>query len=296
MRIFALLVGRSEEQGMPTSVPSDMFTAAERTKHRDTLDVFTDASADYLDWIFADHKAFFDKWGVSKYYGNRRPEHRTYAGRVQQLKKFGKPTFLADQQVATACILLAMQAMERGFNATGMTSTWKKIHDQLKIGQKFYGTDLQIMLQQLGWKIYYWNPDPSKNAQWDAQDRQLNPLKPGRKWMPVWGGHALRYASAKNNGTYYHSKVDDVTALVGFKNVQPAAFRTVPVFVGIAHAGYHVFPGRRGDVIEAHSMRQMTARDNIEVAPFNPLASGGAPRWTASEKYRSGLIAVPESI
>jgi hypothetical protein len=187
-----------------------------------------------------------------------------------------------------------MQACERGFNATGMPNTWKKIHAQLKIDQKFYGTDLQIMLQQLGWKLYYWNPDPSKNAAWDADDQKLNPLKPGRKWMPVWGGHALRYASAKNKSIYYDAAIDNSTKLVGFIKSPPASFKTVPVFVGIAHAGYHVFPGRRGDVIEAHSMRQMIAEDNIEVAPFNPLGTGGAPRWTNSEKYRSGVIAVPE--
>ena len=69
-----------------------------------------------------------------------------------------------------------MQACERGFNAAGMPNTWKKINNQLKIDQKFYGTDLQIMLQQLGWKIYYWNPDPSQNAAWDAQDQALNGL------------------------------------------------------------------------------------------------------------------------
>jgi hypothetical protein len=279
---------------MVSSVPKGMFTAAEIRKHRDTLDVFTDAAADFLDWVFADHTAFFNKWGVSKYYGNRKPEHKTREKRIAQLRKFGKPEFLVDQQVSTACILLAMQACERGFNATGMPNTWKKINAQLKIDQKFFGTDLQIMLQQLGWKIYYWNPDPTLNAAWDADDQALNPLRPGRVWMPVWGGHALRYASAKNKGTYYDTKVDDVTKLVGFKKTQPAAFKTVPFFVGIAHAGYHVFPGRRGDVVEAHSMRLMTARDNIEVAPFNPLAAGGAPRWTQSEKYRSGVIAVPQ--
>lgn len=278
---------------MPSSVPSGMFTAAEIRKHRDTMDVFTDAAADFLDWVYADHLAFYQKWGVSKYYGNRKPEHRTREKRMAQLRKFGKPEFLADQQVATACILLAMQACERGFNATGMANTWKKINNQLKIDQKFFGTDLQIMLQQLGWKICYWNPDPSQNAAWDADDQALNPLRPPRKWMPVWGGHALRYASAVNRRVYYDSKVDDITRLVGFKKTQPAAFRTVPFFVGIAHAGYHVFPGRRGDVIEAHSMREMIAKDNIEVAPFNPLAQGGAPRWTRTEKYRSGLIAVP---
>ncbi len=279
---------------MVSSVPKNMFTSTEIRKHRDTLDVFTDAAADFLDWVYADHLAFYAKWGVSKYYGNRKPEHKTYEKRVAQLKKFGKPAFLADQQVSTACILLAMQSMERGFNATGMGNTWKKINAQLKIDQKFYGTDLQIMLQQLGWKLYYWNPDPSQNAKWDAEDQALNPLKAGRKWMPVWGGHALRFASAKNKGTYYDAKIDNVTALVGFGKVQPATFKDVPVFVGIAHAGYHVFPGRRGDVVEAHSMREMIAKDNIEVSAFNPLATGGGPRWTRSEKYRSGVIAVPQ--
>ncbi len=275
------------------AVPAGMFSTAEIRKHRDTLDTFSKAAADFLDWVYADHIAFFDRWGVSKYYGNRKPEHRTYELRVKQLRKFGKPVSLADQQVSTACILLAMQAVEHGFNATGMANTWKKITTQLKIDQKFYGTDLQIMLQQLGWKIYYWNPDPSRNEAWDADDQAINPLKPPRKWMPVWGGHAYRYATVMNKSIYYETKVDNATALVGFKSTTPAAFKTVPIYVGIAHAGYHVFPGRRGDVIEAHSMREMTARDNIEISPFNPLASGGGPRWTRSEKYRSGLIAVP---
>ena len=275
------------------AVPANMFSTAEIRKHRDTLDTFSTAAADFLDWVYADHIAFFDRWGVSKYYGNRKPEHRTYDLRVKQLRKFGKPVSLADQQVSTACILLAMQAVEHGFNATGMANTWKKILNQLKIDQKFYGTDLQIMLQQLGWKIYYWNPDPSRNAAWDADDQAINPLRPPRKWMPVWGGHALRHASVMNRGIYYETKVDNATALVGFKSTTPPAFKTVPIYIGIAHAGYHVFPGRLGDVIEAHSMREMTARDNIEISPFNPLASGGGPRWTRTEKYRSGLIAVP---
>ena len=166
--------------------------------------------------------------------------------------------------------------------------------DQLRIGQKFYGTDLQSMMRQLGWKVYYWNPDPSKNAEWDAEDRRLNPPKSSGSWRPEWGGHALRYASSVNKGMYYDVAVDNATKLVGFKKTPPPSFKTLPFFVGIAHAGYHVFPGRRGGVIEAHSMREMTAKDNIEVAPFNPLAAGGAPRWTNSEKYRSGVIAVPQ--
>ena len=278
---------------MASSVPSNMFTSTEKSKHRNSLGKFTDAASDFLDWVYADHIAFFKQWGISKYYGNRKPEHQTKELRIAQLKKYGKPTFLADQQVATACVTLAMQAMERGFNATDMPNTWRKIHDQLKIGQKFYGTDLQIMLQQLGWKIYYWNPDPSKNAEWDAEDKKLNPPSDSGKWRPEWGGHALRYASAINKGIYYDLKVDNATKLVGFKKSPAPSFKDVPIFVGIAHAGYHVFPGRDGDVIEAHSMRTMDSIENIEFSKFNPLASGGGPRWTASLKYRSGLICVP---
>jgi hypothetical protein len=37
----------------------------------------------------------------------------------------------------------------------------------------------------------------------------------------------------------------------------------------------------------------MDSIENIEFSKFNPLASGGGPRWTASLKYRSGLICVP---
>ncbi|CAN5724706.1 hypothetical protein BH20VER1_BH20VER1_25590 [soil metagenome] len=73
----------------------------------------------------------------------------------------------------------------------------------------------------------------------------------------------------------------------------PAAFRSAPFFVGTAHTGYHVFPGFEGSIIDAHSTRALTSVNNLEKSQFNPLASGGGPRWTPTEKYRSGLIATP---
>jgi hypothetical protein len=57
------------------SVPSGMFTAAEKTKHRDSLPAFSNAASDFLDWVYDDHIKFFKKWGVSKYYGNRKPDN-----------------------------------------------------------------------------------------------------------------------------------------------------------------------------------------------------------------------------
>jgi len=276
-------------------IPAQMFSTAEIQAHKNKLSTITATGAKYLDDIYADHLDFYNKWGVSKYYGNRRKDYQTRAGRVAALQSLGKPASLADQQVGTACILLAMQCLKKGFGAAGLSAIWDKIYEILKIDNAFYGTDLQIMLQQLGWKVYYWNPNPGMNAAWDDEDRRLNPPKPGKTWNPVWGGHALRYDSVVKRKVYYQTKVDNASTLVNFGTVLPASFRNVPLFIGIAHAGYHVFPGRRGDVIEAHSMRNLDARDNLEVAPFNPLASGGAPRWTRSEKYRSGLIAVPQN-
>jgi hypothetical protein len=275
-------------------IPTKMFSDDERQRHADNLDLITTTAAKYLDDIYADHVSFYNKWGVSKYYGNRRRDYATKAGRIKALESYGKPTHLADVQVGTACILLAMQSIERGLAATGMSATWKKIYDVLKIDKAFYGTDLQVMLRQLGWKIYYWNPSPEKNAEWDAEDRALSPPPAGKKWNPVWGGHAARYESATKRGLYSGKPVDNAKALVGFGTKPSAAFRKVPFFVGTAHDGYHVFPGRRGDVIEAHSMRDLDAADNLEVSRFNPLGPGGGPRWTRREKYRSGLIAVPQ--
>jgi len=277
-----------------TKVPAQMFSGSEIQAHRGKVPTIAAKAAQYLDDVYADHLAFYNRWGVSKYYGNRRKDYQTRAGRVAALQSLGKPASLADQQVGTACILLAMQCLKQGFAAAGLSTIWDKIHAVLKVDNAFLGTDLQLMLQQLGWKIYYWNPNPSKNDAWDEDDQRLSPPKAGKAWNPVWGGHALRYKSVIDRRVYYETKVDNASALVNFGTAPPAAFKNVPIFIGIAHAGYHVFPGRRGDVIEAHSMRNLDARDNLEVAPFNPLASGGAPRWTRTEKYRSGLIAVPQ--
>lgn len=241
---------------------------------------------------------FFNEWHMSKFYGNRRPDYRTSAGRVAAMIRYGIPAAtaaqIADQQKSTACITMAIDCLGKGFTAAGMASTWAKIYGQLAVGNNFYGTDLQMDLRSLGWKTYYWNPDPTSNKTWDQEDRQLNPLASGRKWMPVWGGHEERYLEVMNRGTYYQVPIDDAKKLVGFGTKPPAAFASVPFFIGTAHAGYHVFPGRAGDVIEAHSTREINSIDNIQFSPFNPLETNGGPRWTVHEHYRSGIIVVPQ--
>lgn len=271
------------------------FTKDEIAEHQKNISTITETTADCLDAVYDDHLDFFQEWGISKYYGDRNPQYATKNGRLKALAYYKKPSYLINYLEPMSCIGLAMRCLRQGFSAAGMDATWDKIYASLKVGNKLYGTDLQKNLIKLGWISYYWNPYPENNAAWDAEDQKLNPLKPGTKWNPVWGGHAFRYNQAVNKGYYYEVDliVHDAVSLVGFKDVQPAFFKDIPVFIGVAHAGYHVFPGRFGEVIEAHSVRALNAKDNLEFSQFNPLMMGGGPKWTNTERYRSGVVVVP---
>jgi hypothetical protein len=271
---------------------SPIFTDLEIQKHRANIGVITKAATQCLIDTYSDHVRFYEKWKVSKYYGDRKPEHRTEALRRKELIKYGAPENLISQLEPISCIGLTIECLGKGFAAANQSATWDKIYKRLAVDHRFLGTDLQIMLIQLGWSTAYWNPDPSQNSRWDAEDRALVPLKPGRKWMPVWGGHAARYRSVILRKDYSGIPILDAKTLVGFKDKAPAALARVPFFIGTAHAGYHVFPGFGERVIEAHSRRNLNDFKNLEVSLFNPLGGGG-PKWTHSEHYRSGVIVMP---
>lgn len=270
-----------------------VFTAEELHRHQSQSKQIVDRASSCLDAVYKEHVEFHRQWGVSKFYGDRRSDYATRDGRLAALRSYRVPTRLIDDLEGISCIGLTLRCLGEGFAEVGSQDTWRKIIDFLKIDNKVYGTDLQKMLRQLGWRSLYWNPSPSKNVAWDNEDQRLTPLAPEKRWMPVWGGHAVRYREVTEKGSYYGIAIDDATTLVGFRDKPPVSFKAVPFFVGIAHSGYHVFPGRRGDVIEAHSMRNLNSIDNLEFSPFNPLGTGGGPRWTRSERYRSGVIVVP---
>lgn len=269
------------------------FTPEEIEAQKLYAPVIANAASECLDATYADHLAFYEKYGISKYYGNRRAQHQTRAGRIAELTRFKKDAKLVDQLEATSCIGLTLQCLKVGFAEAGQQTTWSKIAKALAVNNNFYGTDLLAHLHALGWRTLYWNPDPSKNEAWDVADRKLNSPPAGKTWNAVWGGHAALYRSATTRGMYQNIPVDDVSTLVGFRENPPNSFLSTPFFVGVAHSGYHVFPGRSGEVVEAHSTRQLNSKDNIEFSAFNPIAPNGGPRWTRSEHYRSGMIAVP---
>jgi hypothetical protein len=202
------------------------------------------------------------------------------------LKKNGFDPNLEDSMTSMSCVDFSRMCLERGFKKAGLSDQWKKVDAYIpdKIGNM-----LQHALQALGWKILYWNPDVTQNKAWDLDDQKIAPGNP----LNVWGQNEARYLTVIRNNQYLFNKVDDSRSLINFGTNPPRFVDELSFGLGTANGGYHVFLVTKGNVIEAHSSRSLFALDNLEFSPFNPLANGGGPRWTRSEKYRSGILVVP---
>ena len=262
------------------------FTRSERKSHQKHLEELITVSRDHLNKTWSEHKTFHQKYGFSKYYGDRNKTLNTKAKRKAQLTSLGASSKLESKLVPTSCIGLTLEALKVGFHAPqdpSLIQTWEKIN-KFTVENGVEGTALIHALQKLNWKVYYWNPSLSEMQDWDLEEQN---------WKSK-GWHAYRYQNVTKHNQYYFNHVDNKTLLVDFKDSPPKEFLNFPFFVGVAHTGYHVFSGFYGEVIEAHSTRSLSSVDNLERSKFNPY-TGGGPLWRVSkkEKYRSGLIAVP---
>jgi len=282
------------------------FTSEEVAHHRKSAKKLVDTSRKCLLRHKEEHLDFFKKtciksWRgnnkcLSKFYGERRyskvkGQRRSDGKKLEflpkELEKEGFNPELVNYMEATSCVGLALQCLKEGFQATGQSDQWTSIMNFVRqngVG----GTALQDALQKIGWSIYYWNPSApnvleENAAAWDAEEKN---------WQSK-GWHLYRYQRVMSRGTYWFNSVDNATDMVGFVDQIPQLLYSYPYWVGTANTGYHVFPGTYEKVVEAHSTRHFTAIDNLEFSDFNPFATGGGPRWTKSEKYRSGLIALP---
>lgn len=278
------------------------FSASERQNHRAQIYKFVQIGENCLNDYRESHLSFYRancrsvggrKVCLSKYFGDRRYSttrgaHRsdgealTYLG--DALQAAGFPTSYMSKMENISCVGMAVACLRKAFTQTGQSAQWKKIWDFTRkngVG----GTALQEALRKIGWTIYYWNPETSTETmrEWDREEMS---------WRSK-GWHVARYNSVMNKGTYWLNKVDDSRSMVGFGKGTPQILRSLPFWIGTAHAGYHVFPGTYTNVVEAHSTRHITSRDNLEFSQFAPMATGGGPRWTPNEKYRNGLIAAP---
>lgn len=282
-------------------------TESEMEQYLSNKKLVHDVTSKCITNIWDTHLDFFKVNKVSKYYGDRNPLYFKRSQLVEALKSYGVPTSLVDELEPTSCIGLTRRCLKEGFYETKnlvLQNLWDRIEKNV-IANGVSGVVLIQNLQAIGWKVLYWNPAPANNTKWDQEDvKNLTNVKvvnwdSGIKnaqgqfvYHSGWGMHTARYKQVLKSGKYYTVKVDDQTTLVNTGTKIPDSFKQANLFVGVAHAGYHVFPGMYGEVIEAHSMRALNSIDNLEKAPFNPIG-GGSPKHTKSEKYRSGILAIP---
>ena len=99
------------------------FTAEEKAAHQRHLNAITRQARRYLEDVYRDHLAFYRRYGVSKYYGDRSTLLDTRAKRLAALRQAGAPESLIDQLQPSSCIGLSLNALERGFSRAGRSGS-----------------------------------------------------------------------------------------------------------------------------------------------------------------------------
>ena len=296
--VFALIVSAFIANNAHAWEGNISFSQSERDVHAARISTVMETADKCLTDNIADHKAFFAKYRISKYYGDRSAfgklsyQDKLYAiedtlrnlgYRPNEIPRLAQ--YIRSVQETTSCVGLVLKCLGNGFKAAGQGDVWNRIAAYARLnGQD--GTSLQDALRKLGWRVLFWNPWTQYSAQWDANEQAKDPTNEQR----FWGYHAYRLKTVMGpSHKYLYNTVDDWRTLVDFGRNVPAELKKIPFFVGTAHTGYHVFPGMYGNVVEGHSTRAITDPNTIESSGFNPLQDGGAPRGS----YYSGLIAVP---
>jgi hypothetical protein len=261
------------------------FNPLEIARHQQDATRITQSAAACLRRDFQHFQDFFRQHGISPYYGDRGSFGQlTYAQKKDYLRQLGKDPILLQEMEPLSCVELMLNCLGEGFNENNEADIWKRIRD-FTVLNGVDGMATQYALQLLGWKILYWNPDTRMNQQWDQQERQQDPSNNDR----FWGYHEENWLNVQRNGKYVYNSVDDARQLVNFGYFSPFFLGNIPFYVGIAHGGYHVFPGTFGQVVEAHSTKAITDPHNMESSQFNPLLGQGP----TDGMYKSGLIAIP---
>jgi len=306
------------------------FTQEEINRHDRDVDFIVQEAATCLKDQLIHHREFYSQYGISPFYGdqskyaklvykngkNNKDGVLDYTDQISRKKEFLDgvasrlnrtfPDDIVDQIKPTSCIGLSLQCLSYGFKKLGEEDIWNKVNAYTR-SHGVTGGALQHALQELGWKILYWNPDTSRNAEWDeneemhfqkeldkdAANGRTSESRTTRDRRVFRGSHSYVYnISIQRHRNYVYNKVDNTKFLVNFGSNAPQKFNSIPFFLGVAHKGYHVFPGFYGEVIEGHSTRPLTDYNTIETDMFNPI-HGGSPKASGRSIYRSGVVAVP---
>lgn len=196
--------------------------------------------------------------------------------------------FMKRKKKGTSCVTLARDCIRYAFAQVRnrhIDSASAKIMEEFSRSQAM-GTVFINLLRDVGWKVYYWNPDTSRNDEFDLFERYYQP-----KFSDNTGYHRYIYSRIAREGKYLEVNynrhlgptqsltkhtvyVDDARTLTNFGDDTPRFLKDEPFYMGIAHMGFHVFLGSYGEVIEGHSKRPVSDSTILERSDFNPLEDG----------------------
>lgn len=202
--------------------------------------------------------------------------------------------FMKNKKDGTSCVTLARdcirEALDKIQNASLDSANAKIMREFSR--SKAMGTVFMNLLQLAGWKVYYWNPDTSRNYEFDLFERYYQPpfsdntgyhryiyQKITRSEQQGQKGKYLevnynRHVNGAKSLVRHTVIVDDSRTLTNFGAATPQFLKDEPFYMGIAHMGFHVFLGSYGEVIEGHSKRPISDDSLLERSEFNPLNDG----------------------
>lgn len=276
------------------------FTQDEISRHQNGLPkLISTANQTTQDQVDLQNR-WLDRCGMGVLYGYAssysKLDAKTRQTYIDQHAKCSAPPTLKDVGV-TSCEVFTNRFLSKGFTAIGQADVYKRINTFLNANDRD-GLALVFALKKLGWKVLYWNTDIAKTP----------PLPKDRKLVGVTpDDHVWDTKAALTKRTYHGLSIDGY--LVNFSpnpgsttvkdDAVMAKLRQVPYYVGISHAGFHVWNGSYGTITESHSFFDPADERNIQIGAFDPprasptcrdlVVNGKPERWC----YYSGVIAVP---
>ncbi len=272
------------------------FTPQEVAQHRAGLKTLIATTLQATEAKKIEQADWFRKCGMGTMYGWLAPYSKmTPAQRQKYIDDHAtcsqRPT-VADVQV-TSCENFTNKMLSKGFTAIGSADVYKKINRYLVANDRD-GLALVYALRLLGWKTFYWNNDTGSTPPLPAQrsyvgatpndhvyDQKLAYSKKMYHGVPI-DGYLVNFSPNPGSPT----RKDDSLM---------SQLKRVPYFVGISHAGFHVWNGSYGEITESHSFFDPDNKHNIEVGEFDPPNASPTCREIGGRcwGYFSGVIAVP---
>ncbi len=276
------------------------FTKSEISNHSFGLPALITTANKKTDEFRAIQTEWIEKCGIGLLYGYVSPYSKlSEADRAAYIKTnatCATPPTVKDIGV-TSCELFTNRYLQKGFEETAQAAVYKRINKFLNDNDRD-GLALAYALRLLGWKIVYWNVDVNA-APPLPDDRKIVGQNPA--------DHAWSTNIALKKKEYYGVPIDanmiNFAPLKGSTTKKDlsayARLSDVPYYVGISHAGFHVWQGSYGNVTESHSYWDPIEKRNIEVGMFNPpyeSPTGISAEYQGKRQtfyYYAGIIAIP---